>query len=150
MEFLGANILTGFNLDMRLNKNRNDGIGFRVGTGFTIGAPSDPDRRGSLGMINFPLEINRVFGERKNAFVLGLGLIPIVASKDAQSTISIDGRFARIDEGLSILGGFMSMGYRYQPIDSGFMFQIHYNPTIFREAGLASGWFGIGLGYGFK
>ena len=49
------------------------------------------------------------------------------------------------------LGGirFLNVGYRFQPIENGFLFKINWTPVI-SGGRFEPRWFGISLGYGFK
>lgn len=141
VEFFGSSLLAGVHFDMRLNKGRNDGIGFRVG----LGGLSVSTSEGSVGVVTLPIEFNHIVGKRHGGFQTGIGLLP------AYATISgtINNEFVDT-EGIGLAGGYLSLGYRYQPLKNGFMFQIQWNPMIIRGSGFNSGWFGIGLGVGFK
>lgn len=133
-EFLGSNVIIGANFDMRLNKGRNDGIGFKIGVGGKYYVPGEP-RYGIL--IVLPLEFNHIVGKKSHGFVTGIGMLPAFVTKG--------------EESLAIGGGYLTIGYRYQSISNGAVFKIHWNPLFLRGSeGTLLGWFGIGLGYGFR
>ena len=142
VEFLGSNLLAGVNFDMRLKKGRNDGIGFRVGLGGAHLSFSE----GDLGIVTLPIEFNNIVGRRHGGFETGVGILPVYGTISGRTP---DNKYVQA-EGVTIAGGFLTLGYRYQPINSGFMFQVHWNPMILRGSGFNVGWFGIGVGVGFK
>lgn len=149
-EFLGAHILGGVNFDMRLNKGRMDGIGFRAGIGgLSISTTDDINSNSmSVGLVTFPLEVNHLYGKRRSSFISGVGLLPVYATASISGS-STDFEMIRAD-GFGIAGGFLTLGYRFQPLKSGVMFQFNWNPMILRGSGFNGGWFGLGLGFGFK
>jgi hypothetical protein len=145
VEALGSSIGLGVNFDMRLEKGRLDGMGVRAGIGGISFSNSSGD---NLGIVTFPLEFNYLVGNGRNSLVAGVGLLPAYASvritDDISDNLSID------LEGFGVAGGFVNFGYRLQPRNRGFMFQINWNPLILRGDGFNIGWFGIGMGIGFK
>lgn len=144
VEGLGSSIGLGVNFDMRLEKGRLDGVGFRAGVGGISFSNSSGD---NLGIVTFPLELNYLVGNGRNSLVAGIGLLPAYAGlriTDVTDNLSVD------LEGFGLAGGFVNFGYRLQPRDRGFMFQINWNPLILRGSGFNMGWFGIGMGIGFK
>lgn len=147
-EFLGSNILVGVNYDMRLKKGRMDGIGFRAGVGGLSVSGYDQGTALTLGIVTFPLEFNHLVGKKRSSLVTGIGLLPVYASFSADGELT-DYEFVR-GEGFGLIGGFMTMGYRFQPKKTGVMFQFIWNPLILRGSGFRPGWIGIGLGMGFK
>ncbi len=148
VEFLGSHILLGVNFDMRLNKGQMDGIGLRGGIGGLHVSVEDGDDEADLGLVTFPLEFNHLIGKRRSSFETGIGILP------AYATISGEGEFTDYEyieaEGFGIAGAFLTLGYRLQPLNNGFMLQINWNPLILRNSGFRVGWFGLSLGMGFK
>lgn len=150
VEGLGANLMVGINYDMRLQRGRMDGIGFRVGIGG--GALSGTDTYGepaSFGLITMPIECNYLIGKKRSSLLTGIGILPIYASVEGNGTIEETGERAFIDANGFGFGGYLSLGYRFQPLRNGFMFQINWNPLI-SKAGFSPKWLGISIGYGFK
>lgn len=144
-EFLGSSLLFGVNYDMRLNKGRMDGIGFRAGIGGFSLSGTDQDVSARAGVVTMPLEFNHLIGKRSSSFVSGVGILPAYASARVESpetSLSFNG--------VDIIGGFFTLGYRYQPKKTGVMFQVNWNPMILQGSGLNAGWIGLGLGVGFK
>ncbi len=148
LEFLGSHLLFGANFDMRLNKGRMDGIGIRAGVGGLSASGYDQNTKVDLGIVTFPLEFNHLIGKKRSYFLTGVGLLPVYASISADGQLS-DYEYIK-DEGFGLVGGFLTMGYRFQPLKTGVMFQVNWNPMILRGSGFNVGWFGIGLGVGFK
>lgn len=148
VEFLGSHLLAGVNYDMRLKKGVMDGIGFRAGVGGISTTTNDQNTEVSLGIVTFPLEVNHLIGKKRSSFLAGAGLLPIYASFSSEGTLD-DYEYLR-GEGFGLVGGFLSMGYRFQPKKTGVMFQFHWNPLILRGSGFNAGWVGLGVGIGFK
>ncbi len=146
-ELLGSSILIGVNYDMRLKPGRMDGIGFRAGVGGFGLNNSGTENDLRLGVVTFPLEFNHIAGKRRGGFITGVGLLPAYAS--ISGTGEPNGDFIR-EEGFGVLGGFFTIGYRYQPLRNGVMFQANWNPMVLRGSGFLPGWIGLSVGYGFK
>lgn len=152
VEGLGSSILVGASYDMRLNRGQMDGIGFRVGVGGLSASGYDYESRSSvdIGIVTFPLEFNNLVGSRRSSFISGVGLLPAYVSLDADN-ISVDGELFDFEgDGLTFAGGYLNIGYRFQPLTNGIMFQIAWNPMILRGSGFDPLWFNVGLGFGFK
>ena len=148
IELLGSHLLAGINFDMRLNEGQMDGIGFRAGIGGISASTIDQHNDFTLGIVTFPLEFNHVLGERRSSLITGVGLLPIYATLSGKGELS-DHKYVR-GEGFGLAGGFLTFGYRLQPLNRGFMMQINWNPMILRGSGFSPGWIGLGLGAGFK
>ncbi len=154
VEGLGAGFMGSVNFDMRLQRGRMDGIGFRVGIGGALAGATfdDPSTSYEYGntffmfqqqeranIVTFPMGVNYLVGKRRSNFLAGLGIIPAYISVPTKNI-----------ESFALGGGYISLGYRFQPLRHGIMFQINWNPLILRGSGFNPGWFGIGIGYGFK
>jgi len=147
-ELLGSNILAGVNFDMRLKKGRMDGIGFRAGVGGVSTTVFDENNEFRVGVATFPIEFNHVVGKRRSGLVSGIGLLPIYATLNGTGTI-VNNEVVW-GEGFGLAGGFLTFGYRLQPVRTGFMMQFIWNPMLLRGSGFSQGWIGLGLGIGFK
>lgn len=147
-ELFGSNIVCGVNYDMRLKKGRMDGIGFRAGIGGVSLSGSDNQNSASIGLVTFPLEFNHLLGKRRSSFITGVGLLPVYAALSANGEIT-NHELLQV-EGFGLAGGFLTLGYRFQPLKTGVMFQVNWNPLILRGSGFTAGWIGLGLGIGFK
>lgn len=147
VEGLGSSLLIGVNFDMRLQKGRMDGIGFRVGVGGARGDYVEQNSKISGAVVTFPLEFNYLRGKRRSSFETGVGLLPAYLSASAYL---IDNPTYYNGEGLSLIGGYVTLGYRFQPLKAGPMFRVVWNPMVLRKSGFHAGWIGVGLGVGFK
>ena len=148
VELLGSSILTGINFDMRLNPGKMDGTGFRAGVGGLNIKGETNGEQYEIGLVTFPLEFNHLVGEGKHSFVSGVGLLPAYATISGKGDFSED-TWVQAD-GFGLAGGFLTLGYRRQPLNNGFMFQANLNPLVLRGSGFKVGWIGIGIGFGFK
>lgn len=130
VEAFGNGLLGSANFDMRFAKDRNDGLGFRVGLG--MGELHPTGRYTSL-----PLSINYVLGKRRNGLEAGIGITPQITLKD-------------LDEGSNIKAiGFMNIGYRMQPLKTGLVIRAMLTPAV-NYHGFYPAWGGLSLGYGFQ
>ncbi len=75
---------------------------------------------------------------------MGAGLTPIIGRVEF---LDLTGD-VREDADITV-AGFLNAGYRYQPLNSGFVFRFTWTPAITNE-GFFPAWFGFSLGYGFK
>lgn len=148
VEFFGSNLLMGVNYDQRLRRGQMDGIGFRAGIGGFSAKGTDQGNNIGAGIVTFPLEFNHVLGKRRSALVTGIGLLPVYATASVNGPIT--NNEVVIDEGFGLVGGFLNIGYRAQPLRNGIVFQAQWNPMILRGSGFHTGWFGLGIGVGFK
>ncbi|MCB0642479.1 MAG: hypothetical protein KDC44_12605, partial [Phaeodactylibacter sp.] len=148
VEFFGSNLLMGVNYDQRLHRGQMDGIGFRAGIGGFSAQGSDQGTDIGAGIVTFPLEFNHVLGKRRSSLITGVGLLPIYATASAKGPLTNDQVI--IAEGFGLVGGFLNIGYRAQPLRNGVVFQFQWNPMILRGSGFNPGWFGLGIGVGFK
>ena len=144
VEFLGNGLFISTNFDMRFKRGVQDGLGFRAGIGGVSLEASDVEgSQVRVGLVTFPLAVNYLVGKGRSSFETGLGVTVLYASAAVRGgDIDIEA------DGVGAIG-VINFGYRYQPKNNGFMFRINYSP-IFGGGGFAPGWFGIGLGFGFK
>ena len=148
IELLGSSVLTGVHYDQRFKRGQMNGLGFRAGVGgLSVRGTGDNGEEVSFGMAVFPMEVNVTTGRRRSGFVAGAGLLPAYATGSVRETNG-NGNFAAV-EGVGLLGGFLNLGYRLQPLRSGLFLQFSYNPMILRGSGYNQ-WFGLSLGVGFK
>jgi hypothetical protein len=144
VEILGNGLIVSGNFEMRLKKDSNSGSGLRAGLGG--GNISGYDNNGnyvSVGLITIPLGYNYLIGEKRSSFELGAGITPIIVSASG----NFNGDFVS-GKGIT-LSGVLNAGYRYQPLNSGFMGKITWTPLA-TNSGFYAAYFGIGLGYSFK
>ena len=145
LELAGSHILWGLNYDMRLQRGRNDGFGFKVGVGGAqINLESDDSSLG-VSYISVPLEFNHVLGKRRHGLVTGIGVLSGYGNLEGMSPDT------NIDiKGIGVIGAYANVGYRFQPINSGFTFQVNVNPFFRLRAPGILPYAGISFGYGFK
>ena len=147
-EFFGSNLIVGVNYDQRLNRGRQDGIGFRAGIGGLSASGTYESTDINAGIVTFPLEFNHILGKRRSGLITGVGILPVYATATAEGVLTNNQTV--VEEGFGLVGGFLNIGYRAQPLRNGVMFQFNWNPMILRGSGFHTGWFGIGIGVGFK
>lgn len=98
----------------------------------------DKNTKVTLGLVTFPLEFNHLLGKKRSSFIIGVGLLPVY------TTISGVGELTEYEfikyEGFGIIGGFLTMGYRFQPKKTGVMFQVNWNPLVLRGNGFKVGY----------
>ena len=144
-EFFGNGIIFSVNYETRLARGRQDGHGVRVGIGgFPINEADILYNRATGTIFVVPLAYNYLIGKRRSAFELGAGLTPMVGRIEV---VESSGEVNR-DTDLTV-AGFFNAGYRYQPLNSGFVFRFTWTPSITTE-GFHPVWIGLSLGYGFK
>jgi len=126
VEGLGIGIFYSLNYDTRFAKRpKNDGFGFRAGFSY-------------LEVLFVPLQINYLIGY-KHYLEIGSGIT--FASKN-------------LDIGRGAYGGAnitpsASIGYRFQPAKSGFMFRVNadaFLPFALNNDGIMP-WLGVSVGY---
>jgi hypothetical protein len=114
------------NYDRRFKTDRNGGLGYRVGIGWA-----------GDGTASFPLAINHLLGNGRNALETGIGITPIVRyDKDPYQSL-IDGV------------GVLNVGYRFQPLRDGLLFRLTWAPA-FDTKRFYPLWAGASVGYTFK
>ncbi len=146
VEAFGNGIGVSANLDMRFKKGVQDGFGFRAGVGGLHLGNSDADAGPiTSGLLTFPLSINYLIGENKSAFEAGVGITPIYARIDVYSPT----KPKLANENGWGSSGFLNLGYRYQPLEKGFVFRATWAPG-FNSTGFHPSWLGLSVGYGFK
>jgi hypothetical protein len=148
LELFGNNLATGVNFDIRLNPGQMGGLGLSAGIGGLSVEGADNTGRIDLGVVTFPIGINYLTGQRRGHFEAGVGLLPMYATFDGQGEFS-DYEYIEA-EGFGLAGGYINLGYRFQPLRNGVMFNFKWNPMVLRGSGFNAGWVGLGIGVGFK
>ena len=115
LEVGGASLVIGINYDTRFS-NRRNGLGMRLGVGY-FGLEDN-------NLITIPVMLNYLIGKRKNFLELGLGATYVSAKFDFLG-LSNKEEYEKI-MAISVVG------YRYQPLNTGFMFRVGIAP-IFRN-----------------
>lgn len=98
---------------------------------------------GSVDFTGFPITLNYLAGEGNSRLELGAGLVPILLSVDGQVILfggSVRGR-------ASVVSGTATIGYRYQPVDGGFVFRIGFTPILLFKRLIPTG--GLSMGVAF-
>jgi hypothetical protein len=132
---LGGPGLASINYDMRFG-NKDDGFGGRVGIGgFTLRDNSET----KFTLLFIPVGVNYLLGgDGKNYLELGAGVTPVVlSSKWDGDKDTFSGTF-----------GHLIVGYRSQPLNSGFSFRAFICP-IFGSWGFIPYYLGLSFGYKF-
>lgn len=122
----GVNLL-GLNFDTRLSK-RPDGLGVRAGVSFF--AFSDAT------LTTIPIGLNYLLGKRGKYFDVGLGVTAAFGSYRSHYSHYDNSNGMFLEESkkeiwkASRVTGTMTIGYRKQPIDGGFMFGVGVTPIF--------------------
>lgn len=149
LELGGSSVLTGVHYDQRLRRGQLHGPGFRAGIGgLSVSGVSESGEAVDFGLVTFPLEINVTTGRRRSGFVAGLGLLPAYAGATVTDATSGNATITTA-EGFGLVGGYLKLGYRLQPLRNGVFFELNYNPLVLRGSGYRQ-YVGLSLGVGFK
>lgn len=137
LELGGNGLIYSFNYDMRLQRGRQDGVGFKIGLGGLGGQVSSNGDTGRAGYLAIPATFNYLLGKRRHALEMGFGATFFHAS-------------AGTDFGNDVVSGsallpHANLGYRYQALNDGFTFRLTLTPFI----GVAP-FAGISFGFNFK
>lgn len=133
-EIFGNGLLYSFNYDQRFAK-RLDGLGYKVGLSYL-------SVNGS-GAATFPFGLNYLLGKNGKYFELGLGGTYLIGF-DGQNTFA-SGDDRTVEDGLI---GNMSIGYRNEPVDGGFLFRATLTP-LFGYGVFWPLYAGVSFGYAF-
>jgi hypothetical protein len=145
VEAFGQGLHASLNYDMRFRRGAQSGLGFRVGVGgiFTGTSYSDAGNN-TNGAVAFPIGLNYLTGENKSSFEAGLGFTPHYADTNIDSPTNPK----IITENGWGANGYLNLGYRFQPLNNGFLFRLNWTPVISSTGFLAQN-FGISAGYSF-
>ncbi|MGB4400397.1 MAG: hypothetical protein WBJ10_13585, partial [Daejeonella sp.] len=139
VERRGSGISLTANYDMRLKKNRNDGLGFKagIGNGRTYYTPVTNNNISTRRTyISVPLGINYVIGNKRHGLESGIGFTSQVALDD-------------VEDGPGFISTIpLNIGYRFQPLKEGLIARVAWTPIIHKD-GFYGGWTGLSLGYSF-
>ncbi len=139
LEFGGAALFISANYDTRLSQQR-DGLGARIGVG------AAPAYNGYPSYFTVPLQLNYLWGKKSNFLELGLGGVLLSYSK-TNTTKPIGFRGTPV--GTTSIQGISTIGYRYQPVKSGFSFRATLNPLFNSNAFVPFDYAGLSFGYTF-
>lgn len=136
-ELAGNAIGISTNFDMRFRPGRNDGLGFRAGIGTGLLYYSDNNRYYETQYVSMPLNLNYIVGNRRSGFETGIG----GTSQFALGSVN--------DHSQAQFEGFLTAGYRFQPLTKGLMLRANWIPTV-NKSGIDPATFGVSAGYSFK
>jgi len=134
VEVLGNGLIYSVNYDTRFSQ-RFDGLGGRAGIGYIA---IDGTR-----ITTMPFLLNYLLGKEKHFFEIGIGTTLLAASDDSGSVGPVGSR-----ERGSAFVGTMSLGYRLEPTDGGFMFRAGITP-LFDTGAFWPLWPQVSFGYAF-
>jgi len=129
-ELWGKGLLFTANYDRRFSK-RLDGLGFSIGAGYI--------KIDDVSLFSLPVGLNYLLGKNGKYFELGAG----ASYFSARITDIGDAT----DHGSTVVGT-MTIGYRSQPVHSGFMFRAGVNPIFFKNTFIPY-WPYVSFGYSF-
>ncbi|HSJ67651.1 MAG TPA: hypothetical protein VK921_08250 [Anditalea sp.] len=134
VEVLGNGLIYSVNYDTRFSQ-RFDGIGGRAGIGYIA--------IDGTTLTTMPFLLNYLFGKEKHFFEIGVGPTVILASANSGGFGPVGDR----ERGSAVIGT-MSVGYRLEPTDGGFMFRAGLTP-IFDSSSFWPLWPQVSFGYAF-
>jgi len=134
VEVLGNGFIYSVNYDTRFSQGF-DGWGGRAGIGYI--AIDD------VRFTAMPFLVNYLFGKEKHFFEVGVGTTFLVASESNGTYGPVGDR----ERGTGFIGA-MSLGYRMEPTDGGFMFRAGLTP-IFSSSTFWPLWPQVSFGYAF-
>lgn len=132
-EALGNGILYTLNYDHKFNDH------FGARGGFMIVSGQSEETNESAGIAVFPLMANYLAGSGNHRLELGAGLLVTMVGANLEE-------YGRVSE-QGVGGPTTTFGYRYQPVDGGFLFRAGVTP--FYSGGIPYLWGGLSLGYTF-
>ncbi|WP_194774333.1 hypothetical protein [Pararhodonellum marinum] len=133
VELLGNGLLYSFNYDTRFNQSYT-GLGGRVGLSYLA--------VDGTNLTTVPVVLNYLLGKDKHLFEVGIGTT-FVAAADRTNV----GPISEANRGSTFIGT-MSLGYRLEPRDGGFMFRAGITP-IFDSSNFFPFWPQVSFGYAF-
>ncbi|MBS9523044.1 hypothetical protein KI659_03350 [Litoribacter alkaliphilus] len=135
VEVLGNGLLYSVNYDTRFSQSMN-GFGGRAGIGYIAIE--------GVRLTTVPLLVNYLFGHEKHFFEVGIGATIVAGSAET------DNGFGPVGERDRASGAFgtMSIGYRLEPTDGGFLFRAGITP-VFDSTVFWPLWPQLSFGYAF-
>ncbi len=142
-ELAGSAGIWSLNYDLVALNISNFKVGARFGFGFMTEGYA-----GTTLDVHIPLTVNFMYAfKEKHHIELGVGTQ--IASYEIRSVkTATDTEFERKTEAL----GNMTLGYRFQSPDGGFMFRVFYSPFFYQDGIYFryEHWGGLSLGYAFN
>ncbi|MBS1564949.1 MAG: hypothetical protein JST39_11210 [Bacteroidetes bacterium] len=114
-ELWGKGVFFSGNYDRRFSK-RLDGLGFSAGIGYM--------KIDDVSLVSIPVGINYLAGRNGKYFEVGAGATYLSAD-----VLDID----NVNAHGSTVMGTMTIGYRSQPVNGGFMFRAGLNPILLKD-----------------
>lgn len=142
----GGGFLYSSNLDIRI-LNWNSGIGLRIGAEVfdmslvkQLGTGPQNYISGTGQVVAFPIGINTIMDDRRVAFELGVGYVPV------RGKFSIPSAEFEVDGNSHYSYG--HIGFRLRPLKGGgFLMRANYTPLIIN--GYLKNWAGLSAGFVF-
>ncbi len=134
VEGLGNGLLYSVNYERRFTRSLAGRAGFMI-----VGGQSDQATDDQVGAGVFPIMVNYLAGSGSHHLELGGGPVFLLVGGDLEEygTVSAGGA----------AGVTTTFGYRYHPVDGGFLFRVGLTP--FYSDGRPQLWAGLSLGYSF-
>ena len=137
LEILGPGVFYSVNYDYRFTQR----FGVRAGFSTWTIEPIFSFDGDELSFAGFPLTANYLTGDGPSHVEFGAGIVPVFISSDGTNHFFGD----EYHESGTVLLGTLSMGYRMQPPDGGFMLRVVMTPLFSAEdfawtAGLSFGY----------
>jgi hypothetical protein len=151
-ELLGSGGLYSLNYDMRTEKAKRNGWGFRIGVE-RIPINSKDTLTGEelkLKSTIIPFNMNYLFGKKKGFFELGLGATYIFLRFNGRELTSQEVENLQTDfykGNLATIFGTLNIGYRHVPYGKGIMYRFTFTPLLIATLIIPS--IGISVGYKF-
>ncbi len=145
-DITGKSITRGLKFDTRLKRGQRNGYGVKIGLAtFSADSFESPGNQ-RVPVLATPIELNYIFGKKRHGLVTGVGAIPTFATSSFER--SINGVTLQ-GNGVDLVGGFFTIGYRFTPLKKGVSVQINHTPTFFKND-IRNTFTGISIGYAFK
>lgn len=154
LELLGNGGLYSVNFDMRTERGKKGGWGFRAGIEYLRLSVKDTvnNSAASVFALGIPWGMNYLFGKKNGFFELGFGATYFLLKLNSQSndlvldeTIGLNSDSIKLNE--AIIAGTLNIGYRYVPAKSGIMFRATFTPLFAANSFIP--YIGLSIGYKF-
>jgi hypothetical protein len=151
-ELLGSGGLYSLNFDMRTEKAKRSGWGFRVGLERIPINSKDTITGEELRLKStiIPFNMNYLFGKKKGFFELGLGATYVFLRFKGKELTSQEVENLQTDffkGNLATVFGTLNIGYRHVPYGKGIMYRFTFTPLLISTLIIPS--IGISVGYKF-
>ena len=130
LELLGNGLFYSMNYDRKFT----DHVSGRVGITF-------------IGATIAPIMANYLAGNGNHRFEVGIGPMLVSVPEGAEVEVDNEELEQELEDGGVFVLGTGTFGYRYQPVNGGFVFRIGLTPILAAGGGLP--WAGMSFGYAF-